>query len=278
MTSEWSFSEVSSRWKTMKKSCNKISWEDAIIKVVKECGGSATLKEVYQKVPQILEVPPHLDANHIIRAFLRRMTRITGKLKRIGLGIYTLPDIKLEKTLFCERQEGQAKTEIFKGVSDIELHSYVEGMLLELGNIYGYLTYTADPSGMFCGKLLKKFATVENFPQFTSPPLLNIAKTIDVIWFKKRALVVMPKHTFDVERTTDFSKALHRAYQLRDFRVTFYVVSAMGKNRQFKKKLTTDPYEEISDRFFFRSPEDIFLLYETALKHSELKERILIES
>jgi len=261
----------------MKKSRDRIRWEDAILRVVKECGGSATLKELYQRVPQIREIPPHLDVNHIIRAFLRRMTRISGKLKRIGLGIYALPDIKLEQTLFDEIQEGKTKTEIFEGISDTDLHSYVEGMLLELGNIYGYLTYTADPSSMFSGKPLRKFATIEDFPHFTSPPLLNIAKAIDVIWFKKRALVVMPKHTFDVEKTTDFSKALHRAYQLRDFKTTFYVVSPIKREEQFKKKLTTDPYEEISDRFFFCSFEEIFLLYETASKHSELKAEIIIE-
>ncbi|HHT9120424.1 MAG TPA: hypothetical protein ACFYD3_07770 [Candidatus Hypogeohydataceae bacterium YC41] len=261
----------------MEKSLDKITWEDAIIRVVKECGGSATLKELYQNVPQIREVPPRLDANHIIRAYLRRMTRVSGKLKRIGLGIYALLDIKLEQTLFEKIQEGKTKTEMFKAISATDSHSYVEGMLLELGDIYGYLTYTADPSGKFGSKPLGKLATVENFPNFTSSSLLNIAKGIDVIWFKKRALVVMPKHTFDVEKTTDFSKALHRAYQLRDFKITFYVVSQLRKDQQFQKKLATDPYTEISDRFFFRSFEDIFSLYEIAIKHSELKERIIIE-
>ncbi len=261
----------------MKRSLNRITWEESIIKIVKECGGSATLKELYQNVPKIREVPRHLDANHIIRAFLRRMTRISGKLKRIGLGIYALADIKLEHTMFDEIQKGKTQTEIFKGISDTDLHSYIEGMLLELGNIYGYMTYTADPSGMFNIKPLGKLATTESFPNFTSTPLLNIAKTIDVIWFTKRALVIMPKHTFDVEKTTDFSKALHRAYQLRDFKTTFYVVSQTKKDQQFQKKLTTDPFDEISDRFYFRSFEDIFLLYEAAVKHSELKERIIIE-
>jgi len=261
----------------MKKSLDKITWEDAILRIVKECGGSATLKELYQNVPQIREVSPHLDANHIIRAYLRRMTRISGKLRKIGLGVYALPDIKLEQTLFDEIQEGKTKTEIFEGVSDTDLHSYIEGMLLELGNIYGYLTYTADPSSIFSSKPLENFSTVEDFPNFTSLPLLNIAKTIDVIWFKKRALTIMPKHTFDVEKSTDFSKALHRAYQLRDFKITFYVISSIKKEEQFKKRLGTDPYMEISNRFFFRPFEDIFSLYESAIKHSELKGRIIVE-
>lgn len=261
----------------MKKSVGNTKWEDAILMVIKKCGGSATLKELYQNVPEFRQVAPNLDANHIIRAYLRRMTRVSGKLRRIGLGIYALPDMKPEGTLLDEIQEGKTGTEILQGIADADLHSHVEGMLLELGNIYGYLTYTADPSGMFSGKALGEFATIEHFPPFTSSALSNVVKAIDVIWFKKRALVVTPKHTFDVEKTTDFSRALHRAYQLRDFRTTFYVVSPLKKEEQFKRKLTTDPYEEISDRFFFLSFEDVFLLYEAAVRHSELKERTVIE-
>jgi hypothetical protein len=51
---------------------NNISWENAILEAVKEFGGTATLKELYQKVPQIRNIPSHLDAKHIIRVFLRR--------------------------------------------------------------------------------------------------------------------------------------------------------------------------------------------------------------
>jgi len=260
----------------MKKSIRKIGWEDAIITVVEKLGGSATLKELYQDIPKIREVSPHVDANHIIRAYLRRMTRVSGKLKRIGLGTYALPDLLLEQTLFGEKEE-KIRAETLKGVSQRDLHSHVEGMLLELGNVYGYLTYTADPSAIFNGKTLEKFATLEGLPEFTSLALLNIADKIDVVWLRKRALVTVPKHTFDVEMTTDFSKALHRAYQLRDFKISFYMVSPIEKEGQFKKRLTTDPYTEISKRVFFRSLEDIFSLYETAIKHSELKERIIVE-
>ncbi len=257
---------------------NKSAWEDAIIKAVTQCGGTATLKELYQLVPQIKKVSPHLDTNHIIRAYLRRMTRVSGKLKRVGLAVYGLPDVKLERTLFEDIQKGKTKKEIFRDIRDSDLHSYAEGMLIELGNIYDYLTYTADPSGTFNGKQLRELSTVEKFPQFTSPILLNVARTIDVIWFGKRAAVAMPKHTFDVEITTDFSRALHRVYQLRDFRVAFYVVGPRNKNEQFQKKLTTDPYIEIKDRIFFRSIEDVFSLYETAVRHFEFKDKIIIET
>lgn len=260
----------------MRKS-DEIPWEDAILKVVEDRGGVATLEELYQLVPQIRKVPSSLDVNHVIRAYLRRMTKISGKLKRVGLGMYALPAVKIERSLFEDIQEGKTANEILEKTSDRNLHSYTEGMLIELGNIYGYLTYTADSSGMFNNRKLDTIATVKEFPQFTSSRLLDIAKTIDVIWFKERATVTMPKLTFDVEITTDFSKALHRAYQLRDFQTIFYVVAHKGKDKQFKRKLTTDPYSEIRERILFRSYEDVFSLYEAAVKHFELKEKVIIE-
>lgn len=79
------------------------------IKAVEECGGIATLKELYQIVPQIREIPPHLDAKHIIRAYLRRMSRVSGKLKRVGLGIYALPDVQLEENFFENIQKGKSR-------------------------------------------------------------------------------------------------------------------------------------------------------------------------
>jgi hypothetical protein len=259
----------------MVKAVDNIGWETAILEVIQNLGGSATLKELYQGVPKIKSIPLQAETNHIIRAYLRRMTRISHKLKKIGIGTYALPSFELKgsEKIKEEITTSSAATLINKPY----LHSHIEGMLLELGNIYGYLTYTADPSGIFNGKALDKFTTLDIIPAFTSPGLLNIISKIDVVWFRKRALVTIPKHTFDVELTTDFSKALHRAYQLRDFKTSFYLVSPAEKNSQFEKKLNTDPFTEISNRYFFRSTEEIFSLHEAAVKHFSLLEKIIVE-
>lgn len=261
----------------MVKLGNVVQWEPAILAVVEKLGGSATLKELYLNVPQLKSVSHDAKSDHIIRAYLRRMTRVSHKLKKIGIGTYAVPNFKLEQApevMLAESKQGGA------GVAGERpyVHSQIEGMLLELGNIYGYLTYTADPSAIFNGKTLDKFSTLEAVPAFTTPALVSIVGKIDVVWFRKRALVTMPKHTFDVELTTDFSKALHRAYQLRDFKASFYLVSAEEKLSQFQKKVNTDPYTAISDRFYFRSFEEIASLYESAAKHSSLMDKVIVEA
>ncbi len=56
--------------------------------------------------------------------------------KKISLGIYALKDYKEEnkKTIIEDK---------------IRMHSYIEGVCIELGNFEKYLTYTADPSANY---------------------------------------------------------------------------------------------------------------------------------
>jgi hypothetical protein len=260
--------------KVMRKSTKKIAWEDAIIKAIEECGGSATTKELYQRVPQIRgDLLESSKANHIIRAFLRRMTHSSEKIKRIGLGIYALPHVQSQSKTFDIYNENNSNTPI----SEKNIHSELEGRLLELGNFYGYLTYTADPAKLFNGKRLRDISTISDFPKFGTDDLLNVVKKIDVIWFEKHGKNTTPKHTFDIEISTDFSKALSRAYQLRGYRTSFYLISKPEKSQQFQKRVKLDPYDEIRDHLFFCPIQDILSLYDTAIKHYELKEKIIVE-
>ena len=59
-----------------------LMWEEAILAVIEKYGGSATLKELYQAIPSVREVPLHKDWKKIVRAFLRRLVRIKGILKK----------------------------------------------------------------------------------------------------------------------------------------------------------------------------------------------------
>ena len=252
----------------------EIKWKEAIIKAIEECGGVATLKELYKTVPKIKGISPNPRNFHIIRGFLTRMARYTQEIQRIGLGTYALLGIKIKSTIEKWQREGNNVLALDK-IPSQQLHSAIEGMLLELGNIYGYLTYTPDLCGMFNGKPLSAFANLEKLPQFTSSQLERIIKNIDVLWFKKRALITVPKHAFEIERTTNFINALNRFYQLRDFQMNFYIISSPNKMTQFKQKIRIDPYREFAEKIHFRSFESIVSLYKIALEHFEMKEKII---
>lgn len=254
-----------------------LMWEEAILAVVEKYGGSATLKELYQTIPSIKEVPLHKDWKKIVRAFLRRLVRIKGMLKKTGLGIYSLSGVEIHPTVYEEIKRGKSEKEILKNIPEEIKHGHIEGMLIELGNIYNFLTYTADPNDIFNEKKLSALTSLDELPEFSSKELMEVAKEIDVIWFKKRALLIAPKHTFDVEKSTDFTKALHRAYQLQDFKANFYFVAPIFKENQFNKRINTEPYQSLKGYFFYRSFEDVTALYKSAVEHAERRERFLVE-
>ncbi len=254
----------------------KLTWSDAILKVMTERGGVITLAEIYEHVPKLREATEGTDVNHILRGYLHRLVR-EDKIRRIGLATYALPEAEMERTIFSRVQEGEPLKNIMPKLGEDRLHSVIEGMLLELGSLYGYLTYTADRTQSFNNRLLGDIASFREVPCFASPSDVKVAENIDVIWFRKRATVPMPKLTFDVEITSDFSKALHRAYQLRDFNITLYVVAPEERREIFQRRFQREPYHQLGDRMVFRTTEDISQLYEAAIRYFDVKERVLTD-
>ncbi|HLC51570.1 MAG TPA: hypothetical protein VJH90_04350, partial [archaeon] len=68
-------------------------------------------------------------------------------------------------------------------------HTAAEFLLLKIGKLLGYDTYTADPSQEYKGEKLGDIATVSDVTQFIPPQSLGSARRIDVIWFRDDALV-----------------------------------------------------------------------------------------
>lgn len=60
-------------------------------------------------------------------------------------------------------------------------------MLIEIGNMEGFDTYTPDVNGIFDNKEIGKLATLKEVPPFTYDRIIkNSIKFVDVIWFNKR--------------------------------------------------------------------------------------------
>lgn len=77
-----------------------------------------------------------------------------------------MPEYTAKSSIYEQIQRGENATKIFQNIPDEQIHSYVEGMLIELGNINGYLTYTYDGNAIFNEKPLSALTTLETFPQF----------------------------------------------------------------------------------------------------------------
>lgn len=147
-------------------------------------------------------------------------------------------------------------------------HEEIEGLLLSLGNMLGFNTYTADRSSKTRdGEKLGNFCTLKRIPAFTYPEILDTVKQIDVIWFKDR----YPKYCFEVEHTTDVTKGLLRLYQIRQLSTSLFIVAPSSKRLKFDSEVRKDPFNKIKERYIFRTYTELMKLYDCAKEFLPMK-------
>ena len=148
------------------------------------------------------------------------------------------------------------------------------GILLQLGNLLGYDTYTADPSreSIVIGSRLGDVATLREFPAFTYERHLDTAKRIDVVWFSEG----FPSHCFEVECTTGVTSGLLRLYQVRNFiTAKFFIVSPADILARYQSQIAKDPFYAIRDRYEFRSFGELVQFFDNAREYHRLHEQFL---
>jgi len=89
-------------------------------------------------------------------------------------------------------------------------HSIIQGMLIELGNLLGYDTYSADQAPEYRDTTIGELATFDSLPEFTSKRILNTVRQIDVIWLEDE----FPVCCFEVEHSTDVTEVRDRNEQI----------------------------------------------------------------
>jgi len=157
---------------------------------------------------------------------------------------------------------------------DIEFtHTQVQGMLVELGNLLGYDTYSADQSPVYRDTNIGELATLDSLPEFTSKRILNTVRQIDVIWLEDE----FPTCCFEVEHSTDVTKGLLRMHQLAKFQTQFFIVGPDALRRKFETETSKSPFYQHRDRYFFRSYEEVERLYQQTKRFVVLRDEFLNE-
>lgn len=145
-------------------------------------------------------------------------------------------------------------------------------MLIEIGNLKNYQTYTPDKNIIFNGKSLGDLTAYDEIPKFTYQDILNVVRQIDVIWFKNR----FPYLTFDIELSTQISMALVRANELINFKTTFYVVADESKKNLFNTKANVSAFHGIKDNTKLITIKSIFDDYRSLVLENKNKEASLM--
>ena len=133
----------------------------AIAKVMMDNGGVANLDMIYDSIakyyPAVKESEKWKEG---IRGVLYREIRNNRMFKKIGLSIYALADYKEE-----EKPDTKDK---------VKMHSYIEGICVELGNFNGFETFSADPSALYRDKMqIRNFTSLHAIPQFSYQEILR---------------------------------------------------------------------------------------------------------
>jgi len=221
---------------------------EAIRKLMEDNGGVAAWRYIYDNIEKYYPQAKSAKAwQQALRGTLYREINKGKNFKSIGLKhkepVFALIEYEHEKQLNEIKQD------------PVRMHSYIEGIMVELGNCENFDTYCADPSAMFQKDIpISQIATIAraDFPQFTDPKNNEIAKRIDVIWFNKIGYKFPQKVIEVVDSISTLSEALSRMYQLKNCNVRkgFLVLHPQKDRPRVESMLEREPYsswkEEIS--------------------------------
>lgn len=232
----------------------------AIKKVIEDNGGTATWGVIYDNIEKYYPAAKEMrEWQAGIRGVLYREIKNNQNFKKIGFGIFALKEYKEEKP------------ETFIEQNPIRMHSFIEGICLELGNFEQFDTYTPDPTAIFKDNIvLSNLRTISSLPPFTYQEIVNTIKRIDVLWFN-RAGFKFPKRAFEVvDSFGTLGEALSRTYQLVEFGLDFYIIGNKENKGKFRDKITKEPYIRVADRYKYQNYEEIIDYYNKRLELENL--------
>jgi hypothetical protein len=235
---------------------------EAVQKVMEDNNGTASLEIIYQNIEKYY--PTAQNSNEWeagIRGVLYREIQNNKRFKKIGLSIYALKD-------YVEEQKPQ-KDDI------IRMHSYIEGICIEIGNFKSFETYTADPSANYRDNLnLYNIATMNEIPLFSYNEIVQETKRMDVIWFNSRGLY-FPQKVFEViDSIGTLNGAFNRCLQLKNFRTEFFIVAPEQHRNKFNQTMNLETYRESNERFKFINYDEIIELYDNASRVNKIESKI----
>ncbi len=146
-------------------------------------------------------------------------------------------------------------------------HTSAELILLKVGRMLGYETYTADPSQMSGSERLGNIATLKEIEPFIPPQSFDSAKRIDVLWLKDDA----PAVCFEVEHSTGVTSGLQRLYQIRQLPTKFFIIAPADVRNKFETEIRKAPFKQIASRYIFKSYEDLQKFFDALRTYKKLE-------
>ncbi len=231
-----------------------ISYSEAIEKVLLANNYVAPLRIIYK---DIVKYRP-LTGSTPFKTIQERVQR-DPRFTRIGLGIYALTDYLKQLPTAPKPQSKEQEKE--------QTHYSIQGMLLEIGNMEGFDTYSPNKNAIFDNKPLTQIMTFTEFPNFTYPNIIQSVKFIDVLWFNDQGF---PKFTFEVEITPQFRNSLLKFCDLSDFYTNFYIITEAKNQDKYLREISRAVFKGIKGRCFFKTCDQVQNMYLKSLEKQKV--------
>ena len=236
----------------------ELTWKDLVAEVLRDLGGQGHLSDIYQRV----EGHPKTATNPTWRDTIRRVVRQYNIFEPVPpdrSGVYKLID--LETTPPQPEDIDSQDPEVNHGIA--------QGMLVSLGNLYGYETFvpTYDQSTReFQGTRLGDLVTVRDCSDVFAGPNLRKVTQIDVLWFDEDDYGLFPAYAFEVEHTTRVKDGLDRLLKIpARFAAQLFVVGPSEKQESlFHRFINQTPFRAHRARFVFRLYRQLEDVYNAA--------------
>lgn len=239
-----------------------LTFAEAIEKVLRDHRGYAPLRTIYRDFKKYRP----LTGKTPLKTIQERIQR-DPRFTRIGLGVYALT-AQLGKLPRPEEPKTFPEKQRFE-------HTRFQGMLIEMGNLEGFETYTADPSRVFEKKKLGCISTLRRLPQFTYDRIVGTARYIDVLWFNARHF---PERAFEVEYSTNFRNSLVKFTELQDFNTDFFLVAPEQAKAKYLREIQRPAFTSIASRCIFWGFEQLENLYRKKLALADAIKSMTMEN
>jgi len=215
---------------------------EAVIKVMEENGGFATLGHLYQNVLKIKDCEWKTKTPF---ASMRRIVQNDRLFFKIKPGLWALNSYK-DRLPF----DVYPRDEINKIEKDKLDHSYYQGLLVEIGNLKNFETFVPyqDKNKSYLGKILNDVTSIKKFYEFSYDFIIKKAQTIDVSWFNMRK---MPVCFFEIEYSTNIQNSLLKFSELQDFNSKFFIIADSIRKKEFEDKISFSAFREIRKKVNF---------------------------
>ena len=223
---------------------------EAVIQTLEKLGGKATLARLYREVMKVEDCKWETKTPF---ASIRRIVQTRPEIFKVRPGLWALENYRRKLGLEKSRESSKETQE--------ETHAYYQGILISLGNLKGYQTYSPqqDKNKVFIDKPLKEIRTLQELPYFSHNALIKRSETVDVIWFNKR---LMPNSLFEIEHSTEIQNSLGKFCDLQDFYARMFIVADKNRRGEFEQKLKYKSFEDVVNRVKFVDYESVTKQYE----------------